>query len=311
MLKPPKLKIGDTIGVISPASKPIDEAKFWRGVEYLKNQGFSVVVGKNALKNRGYLAGTDEERAEDLNEMFRRPDIQAIICARGGYGGPRLLELIDYHAIRQNPKIFVGYSDITVLQNAIMAQTGLIIYSGPMVAVEMGAGIHHYTEKNFWSLLTNNHTRFVLANPIDQPWTVLREGAAEGRLIGGCLSVMAPLLGSAFSPDFSDGILIVEDIDEEAYRIDRALFHLKAAGILNQLNAIVFGEFIDCEAKDKTKPSLSVEEVIHDAIKGLSIPIIRDFAYGHAKIKLTIPFGARARLDTSTNTFEVIESVVV
>ena len=309
MLKPPKLRAGDTIGVISPASKPPDEQKFWRGIEYLKNRGFSVVVGKNALKKRGYLAGRDKERAEDLNEMFRRPDIQAIICARGGYGGPRLLELIDYDAIKQNPKIFVGYSDITVLQNAIMAQTGLITYSGPMVAVEMGAGIHPYTEEHFWPLLIESLSRFSLENPIDQPWNVIQEGVAEGPIVGGCLSVITPLIGSRYFPDYSGGILVVEDIDEEAYRIDRALFHIRAAGILNQLNAIVFGDFIDCEAKDRTKPSLTVEEVLHDAIQGLSIPVIKDFAYGHGRTKLTLPFGARARLDTSTNRFEVIESV--
>ncbi|MBN1352416.1 LD-carboxypeptidase [candidate division KSB1 bacterium] len=308
--KPEKLKIGDTIGIISPSSKPPDEAKFWRGIDYLKHKGFEVSLGKHVLNQRGYLAGSDDERAEDINSMFQRKDVRAIICSRGGYGGPRLLERLDYPAIKKHPRIFVGYSDITVLQNAILAKTGLITFSGPMVAVEMGAGITPFTEENFWSMLTTPQPVFPLANPAEKPFEVLREGTAEGRLVGGCLSVMLPLVGTQYFPDVSGGILVIEDIDEEAYRLDRALFHLRAAGVLNKVSAIVLGEFIDCEAKDPAKPSLTVKDVIHDALEGLNIPVISGFAYGHGKIKLTVPFGAQARLDTTKRTFDVIEPVV-
>ena len=309
-IKPCRLKTGDTIGILSPSSKPPDEARFLKGVEYLKNLGFNVKIGANTLKQRGYLAGTDKERAADLNEMFQNPDVQAIICSRGGYGAPRLLERIDFRAIQENPKIFVGYSDITVLQNAMLAQTGLVTYSGPMVAVEMGAGIHSFTEQNFWDLLKNETPNFPLNNPHDRPWEVLHPGRAEGTLIGGCTSVLAPLAGSPYLPDFTNGILVIEDIDEEAYRLDRSLFHLRAAGLLNQLDAIVLGDFIDCEAKDQSKPSLTVEEVLQDVLAGLDIPIISGFAYGHGPIKHTVPFGARARLDTNEMTFELIENAV-
>jgi muramoyltetrapeptide carboxypeptidase len=241
--------------------------------------------------------------------MFADPKIDAIFCARGGYGTPRLLDLLDYGTIRNNPKIFVGYSDISALQQAIFSQTELITFSGPMVAVEMGAGIDPFTENYFWSLLLNRQAIYPLTDPRIATFEVFKSGAADGRLVGGCLSVFAPLIGSRFMPDYQDAILVLEDIDEEYYGIDRLFCQLKAARILDQVRAIVIGQFLDCESKDPQKPTLRLPQIIEDILGDLPIPIITNFAYGHGPIKFTIPWGANARMDTSTGTFEIVGPV--
>jgi muramoyltetrapeptide carboxypeptidase len=303
---PPALKPGDTIGIISPASRPLNMERFERGVAYLKAKGFQVKIAPHALDQHGYLAGTDPDRAMDLNEMFRDPAVKIIICSRGGYGVPRLLHLIDYDTIRANPKIFVGYSDISALQQAILAQCRLVTYSGPMVAVEMGAGIDPMTEKHFFDLLHHPEQSHLLNYPGEMSFKVLKSGKAEGFLMGGCLSVLCGVVGSPYLPDFEDSILVIEDIDEEPYSIDRNLSHLKAAGIFQQVKGIVVGQFLDSELKDPTKPSLTIDQVLNEILGDLPVPIVYDYAYGHGPRKFTIPFGARARLDTDTETFELI-----
>lgn len=308
---PGKLKSGDKIGIVSPATRPPDEKKLQRGIAYLKSKGFAVKVGSHVLDEYGYLAGRDQDRADDLNAMFRDPAIKAIICSRGGYGTPRLLHLIDYEAIRENPKIFVGYSDITALQHALLAQSNLITFSGPMVAVEMGAGIDPFTETQFWPLLTESNTTVSLNNPPEMQLQVINPGVAKGRIVGGCLSVFTPLIGTPYMPDYQDAILVIEDIDEEPYSIDRNLSHLKAAGIFNRIKAIVFGQFLDSGPKDPSKPSLTILQVIQDIVGELSIPIVVNYAYGHGKRKNTIPIGAMAQIDTTAGKFEIIEQVCV
>lgn len=305
---PPALKYGDTIGIISPASRPLNLDRFEKGVAYLKEKGFQVKISPHALDQHGYLAGLDCDRAMDLNEMFRDPAVKIIICSRGGYGVPRLLHLIDYDVIRANPKIFVGYSDISALQQAILSQCGLVTYSGPMVAVEMGAGIDPLTEKHFFDLVFNPTCSHPLNSPGEMSFKILNHGTVEGTLLGGCLSVLCGVVGSPYLPDYQDSILVIEDIDEEPYSIDRNLSHLKAAGILHQVKGIVLGQFLDSEPKDPSKPSLTIEQVFKEIIGDLSVPIVYDYAYGHGPRKFTIPFGARARLDTFTETFELIHS---
>ncbi len=303
---PPALKPGDTIGIISPASRPLNLEKFEKGVAYLKAKGFQVKIAPHALDQHGYLAGIDPDRAADLNEMFRDPEVNAIICARGGYGVPRLLHLIDYDLIQANPKIFVGYSDISALQQAILSQCHLATYSGPMVAVEMGAGIDPITEKHFFDLLFHPEKPLSLNYPGEMSFKVMNHGTAEGTLLGGCLSVVCGVVGSPYLPDYQDSILVLEDIDEEPYSIDRNLSHLKAAGILHQVKGIVLGQFLDSAPKDPSKPSLTIEQVLQEILGDLPVPIVYDYAYGHGPRKFTIPFGTSARLDTYSETFELI-----
>jgi len=310
VLYPPQLKTGATIGIISPSSPPSDEAKFQAGLDYLQQKGFKVKVGAHCLSRYGYLAGLDAERADDLNRMFRNPEIDAIICSRGGYGAPRILHLIDYEAIKANPKIFVGYSDITALQHAIYAKSGLVTFSGPMVAVEMGRGIEPFTEKQFWRFLVNDRADYPSLSNVEQyAFDVLKPGVAEGRLMGGCLSVLAGIIGTPYMPDYRDTVLILEDIDEEPYSIDRNLCQLKAAGVFNQVQGIIFGQFLDSEPEDSSKPSLTVEQVLGDLIADLSIPVIMNYAYGHGMLKYTIPIGGKIRLNTVEKSINLIENV--
>lgn len=309
-IKPRPLTPGATIGIVSPASRPLDEAPYRRGLGYLRQLGYSILESEHVLFRRGYLAGDDDDRASDFNAMVQNPQIGAIFCTRGGYGTPRLLDRIDYDALQARPRIVVGYSDITALQLAIWAKTGVITFSGPMVAVEMGRGIAPFTEASFWSALSPLQSPRLLINPIDNPTRVMKPGRAEGRLLGGCLSLINVLLGTPYCPDFRGAILLLEDIDEEPYRVDRYLAQLRLAGVLDQVSGIVLGQFIDCEPRDPEKPSLTVTEIFDDYFGSLNIPILTNFAYGHGGVKHTIPIGSHAILDTAQGGLILTESAV-
>ncbi|NOY76772.1 MAG: LD-carboxypeptidase [Calditrichaeota bacterium] len=291
---PPALREGDTIGIISPASPMIRE-RLEKGVAYLKDRGFSVVLGRHVYDQHGYLAGTDEARLEDIHAMFANPEVKAIISSRGGYGTPRLVPFLDYALIRKHPKILVGYSDLTSLQLAIYSQTGLVTYSGPMAAVEMGKGIDPFTEEHFWPhLLAGQFYSEYPAVP-ESPLVRVHPGKARGTLLGGCLSMINPILGTPYQPDFRGAILILEDVGEEPYRVDRYLSHYRSAGILQQVAGIIFSQFVDCNPGDD--PSLTIDEVIEDYTAGLEIPVVKNFLYGHLDRKFTVPIGATVELD--------------
>ncbi len=303
---PPALRKGDTIGIISPASPMIRE-RLEKGIAYLRGKGYSVLLGKHVYDQHGYLAGTDEERVRDLHAMFRNPEVKAIISSRGGYGTPRLLPFLDYELIRENPKILVGYSDLTSLQLAIFSQTGLVTYSGPMVAVEMGKGIDPFTEEHFWPHLLSGQSYSEYPPVLDSPLTRLHPGKAAGALIGGCLSMINPILGTPYQPDFRGSILILEDVGEEPYRIDRYLSQFRSAGIFHQVAGIIFSQFVDCDAGDS--PSLTIDEVIEDYTHDLNIPIVKNFLYGHVDRKFTIPIGAPVELDADSLRIRLLQHV--
>ena len=310
IIKPPQLLDGSTIGVVSPASRPSDEQKYKNGIQYLKNLGYKVVESHHVLDSCGYLAGKDEDRVDDLNFMFRDSQIDAVFCSRGGYGVPRIIDEIDFDALQNNPKIFVGYSDITSLNLAILAKTGLISFSGPMVAVEMGAGINQFTEQNFWKTLKTSNSMGVLKNPSDLPIQVKKTGRTKGTLLGGCLSLINVVLGTPYCPDFNEAILFIEDIEEEPYRVDRYLAQLRMAGILDQISGLVLGQFVDCVPSDPETPNLKIEQVFDDYFSGLDIPIISNFAYGHVPVKNTLPVGLQVELDTEKGGLILTESAV-
>jgi len=306
---PLKLSPGDTIGIVSPGS-PMATEKLANGIKYLEGLGYKIVQGENVHEKRGYLAGADKKRAEDINRMFDNSDIKAIFCSRGGYGSPRLLDLIDYDIIRQNPKIFVGYSDLTTLELAIWHKTGLVTFSGPMVAVEMAKGIDTYTAEQFWQTISKPNLKGQIHNPQGKKLNTLVGGKANGRLLGGCLSTITSLLGSRYLPDFRGALLFLEDIDEEPYRLDRYLAQFRICGILNEVSGIIFGDFIDCKSSDPEKPTLTLEEVLHDYTADLGIPVVSGLAYGHSDVKTTMPVGAKAMLDADNGLFEITEAVI-
>ncbi len=312
-LLPPKLRAGDCIGVISPASPPLSEKRqqYQAGLDYLRQRGYRILEGQHVLKEYGYLAGTDDERTEDLNHMFRNPEVRAIFCSRGGYGTPRILHRIDYEAVKKQPKILVGYSDITSLQLALYAKTGLISFSGPMVAVEMGKGIHPFTEKYFWRTITSPRLFSMKAKAPGFEPKIYRKGIAKGKLLGGCLSLINPLIGTPYLPDFSDAILIVEDIGEDVYGIDRYLVQLRYAGILKVIKGLIFGQFLDIESEEKTStPSLTLDQVIREHTHDLKIPILANFPYGHNDFKYTLPIGGTVELDCNRGVLRLLKPVV-
>lgn len=306
-LKPPRLQKGDMIGVVAPAS-PMKPERLQKGVRYLENLGYKIRLGESVEQIHGYFAGTDKARASDLNSMFADSAIKAIFCVRGGYGTPRLLPQIDYDLIKKKPKIIVGYSDITALQLAIYAKTSLVSFSGPMVAVEMGKGIETLTENHFWQALTSGEESLGF-DGIAADTQVLNGGQAEGRLLGGNLAMLCSLLGTPYSPDLNNAILILEDVGEEPYKIDRYLNQLKNAGELSKISALVLGYFTD--SKPTNEPSLTIEQLVAELTSEFNIPIISNFPYGHVDVKYTLPIGALAHLDADIGKLQVIEPVVI
>jgi muramoyltetrapeptide carboxypeptidase len=309
ILKPPALKKGDVIGIVSPASSPDDFTRIEQGVKYLESLGYRVKLGKHIFKRYGYLSSTDDERADDLNEMFADEKVKAIICVRGGYGTPRLLDKVDYNLIKKKPKIFVGYSDITALQLAIFKKTGLVTFSGPMLAVDIYSNFDSFAEEFFWRILTSREKKIEIKNPNGVELNTLKSGKATGTLLGGNLSLIASIMGTKYQPSFNDSVLVIEDIGEEPYRIDRYLSQLKNSGVLYKINACILGQFTDCAPKEPEK-SLTLEQIFNDYLGNLKIPVISNLSYGHIPQKLTLPLGARVRVDAKRQKITIIESVL-
>jgi muramoyltetrapeptide carboxypeptidase len=309
-LKPQRLRKGDCIGIISPASTPSSQEKIDKGVQYLERLGYRVRVGTHAMAQYGYLAGTDQQRAEDLNEMLRDRSVRAIFAIRGGYGTPRLLHLVDYKAVRRDPKIVVGYSDLTGLQLALYSKTGLVTFSGPMVGVEMWNSIDPFTEEHFWRVITSSARIGVLENPEGEPLIPYNKGKASGTLLGGNFSLLAALLGTRYQPKLREAILVLEDVDEAPHRVDRMFTQLHHAGITETINGLVLGAFTDCVPSDPSKPHLTIDQVISDAISRISCPILANLRYGHIPKKLTLPFGVEALLDSRNGVLRISEGAV-
>lgn len=309
-VKPQRLKPKDIIGIISPASSPDEFLRVEKGVKYLESLGYRVKVGKNVGKNHGYLAGTDEERVEDLHLMFKDKNVKAVFTVRGGYGAFRLLDKIDYRIIKSNPKIFVGYSEITSLQMAFFEKTGLVTFAGPMVGVDFYDEVSPYTTEKFWAMITSNKKIGKLTFPEDQKLPFLNKGNASGRIIGGNLAVFAALLGTEYFPNLTGKILMIEDIGELPYRIDRMLNQLRLAGAFKKIKGIILGRFVDCNEHDPAKKTLSLGEVIQHYVGEVKVPSVYTFPHGHIKDFLTVPFGIKVNLNATKGTIEFAEAAV-
>jgi muramoyltetrapeptide carboxypeptidase len=302
LLKPNRLHIGDTVGVIAPASPP-NQKILRKGIEFLKGLGLRVKVGRSVNKIYGYLAGSDEERLEDLNAMFLNSEVKAIFCACGGYGTARLAANIDYEIIKANPKILWGYSDITFLHTAIRQETGLITFHGPMLGSDIGKeDTHILSKKGFQQLFEPTEVSYT---EHFSPLETLVEGVASGELVGGNLSLIVSTLGTPFEIDTNGKILFVEDVNEEPRSVDRMLNQLKMAGKLNDVNGIVIGDFCDCTPNREL--TLTLEEVINHYVLWANKPAIRGFMMGHCNPHISIPLGAKAVLN-SNNKSLIVES---
>jgi muramoyltetrapeptide carboxypeptidase len=309
VLKPPRLRRGDLIGLVAPASTPSRD-RVEKSAAYLEKLGYSVKMGKRVMETHGYLAGTDSERASDLNDMIRDNDVKAILAIRGGYGTPRILSLIDYGALKRNPKIIAGYSDITALQLAIFRKIELVTFSAPMIGVELCDNVDPYTEEQFWRMVTSRAKVGELRNPVEEPVKILKNGKGTGKILGGNLATVVSLMGTPYLPVLRDSIVVLEDVDEAPHRIDRMLIQLKNAGILDKISGLVFGKFSDCVPSDPTKPFLTIDQILDDVAHRSSCPVMSNFQYGHIPKKLTLPLGLMADVNTKRGTIEVLEAAV-
>lgn len=308
-MKAKRLRYGDTIGIVAPAS-PSTEEKIRSAVLNLTAMGFKVKLGRSACLARGYLAGDDAQRAEDIMEMFADNEVDAVFCLRGGYGSMRILDRLNYKRIRKHPKIFIGYSDITALLNTIYQNTGLITFHGPMAASDLSGDPDDYSLFSMKMLLEDGTKPHVISNPPAIPVMTLREGRAEGRLVGGNLSIITALMGTPYEIETKDRILFMEDIGEEPYRIDRMLTQLRLSGKLRDAAGIVLCGWNNCDAKEPDK-SLTLSEVFNDLIPDCGKPVLYGYKIGHCLPKLTIPVGAKVRLDSGRKHIKILEKVVV
>lgn len=300
--KPPRLHSGDLIGIVSPAAAVGEEA-LRRGCAELERLGFAVRVGEHALDRHRFLAGTDHARAQELLHMFQDPTVRAIFCSRAGYGSGRVLPLLDFAALARNPKIFLGYSDASLLLNAFLQQAGWVSFHGPVVAGEFANRFSPRSREHLLSLLTTGHGEGQLPFPL-----TLREGVAEGRLLGGCLSVLVTTLGTPFDLDTRGAILFLEDVGEKPYRIDRMLTHLKQAGKLDDLAGVIFGEMSGCLG-ESNDPALLLS-VITDLFSDYSYPVGFGLPAGHNGENFALPLGIPVRLDTRRQVLTFLESSV-
>jgi muramoyltetrapeptide carboxypeptidase len=281
---PPAVRPGDIIGIAAPAS-PVEREALGRGVRTLLDWGFSPRVSEALFAGEGYFAGPDDARARMLTALFLDPSVKAIICARGGYGSPRLLPLLDYEKIRQYPKPIVGFSDVTALLCALSERCGWVTFHGPMVAT-LAHSDAESREALYTSLLSG-------VPPVIRPrdGTTLRTGVATGPLVGGNLSTLCHLLGTPYEPAWKDRILFIEDRGEPLYRIDRMLTHLKLAGCLDGLAGLVVGDFEGVE-----RPG-DVWQVVMSLVRGTGYPVAGGFPVGHGPSNRTLALGMPAVLD--------------
>lgn len=292
MLPPALYPNKTTIAVATPASSPKSLDALTAGVSYLQALGYAVKTGRLDFPRNGYLSGTDELRADELNGFIADPEVSAIFCTRGGYGSARILSRIDYQAARANPKLLVGYSDITALQLALYARASWKSLSGPMIAVEWGQ-IDKKSEKQFWQFASGAYAP-LLQNVTGTPLLPARQGVAEGTLLGGNLTVLTKLIGTPFLPSLEGAILFIEDVNEPAYKVDALLAQLKLSGIWDTLGGLIIGQFTDEDHPEHTSPEIN--EVFQDYCNNVSFPVASGLRYGHIPVKNTMPIGVRAQL---------------
>ncbi len=314
LVRPGRLRPGDTVGLVNPASAVWEPEDVEVVAESLAVLGFKTKRGTSLLARRGYFAGSDEQRAADLNAMFADPEVRAIHCVRGGWGSARLLPLLDWTAIARHPKILLGYSDITALLLALHAKTGLVTFHGPV-------------GKSQWNPFNVDSMRRVLQEGeavtfenrkeiddddlvvVENRVRTLHPGTARGRLLGGNLTVLTSLIGSDYLPDWEGCVLFLEDVEEAPYRLDRMLTQLRLAGILKQARAVIWGSCTDCKPGDGFG-SLTVTDVLEDHLRPLGVPAWQGAMIGHIDRQFTLPVGIEVEADATAGTIRMLAPAV-
>ncbi|KTD53044.1 S66 peptidase family protein [Legionella quateirensis] len=291
IINPNPLQNGDVIGIVSPSS-PLKSKSIDKGINYLRDMGFKIKFGAHFKEENRFLAGSDENRAKDIMDFFKDPEVKAIIVSRGGQGSQRILPLLDYHIIANNPKILVGFSDTTALQLGIFTKTGLISYTGYTLTIPYNPLL----QKTLLSCLFN------------EPYSVqggdmVHTGVTTGELVGGNLSLVTSLIGTPYQPDFKNKILLLEDVSTEPFNVDRMISHLDLAGIFAQVSGIVFGQFENCISKDDIEGT--IDEVINDWASHFKVPCIKNFPYSHGVNNCVLPVGGFVTLDVPTRSLNI------
>jgi muramoyltetrapeptide carboxypeptidase len=312
---PKRLHPGDTVALVAPASAPPDPKAIDQSIGILETLGFRVRLPRNARKRHGFLAGKDRERADDLMRVFADSKVQAVFCVRGGYGTPRLLPFLDYRVIRQNPKIFVGYSDMTALHCALLLKANLLSFHGPMLASDfIKPDFTPFSRESFLRILMQPEAYGGICRGYTQKTiSILRPGTASGELIGGNLSLLCTTLGTPLQPSFQGKILFLEEVGEQPYRFDRMLTHLLNAGVLQQVAGIAIGLCADCEdprAATAGEYRQTLNDVLAERLLPLKVPVVSGLPFGHVPTNATLPVGGRVRLDADHGDLIITQPVV-
>lgn len=297
-ITPAPLKKGDTIGLVTPSS-PLILERLKKGTEYLENMGYKVKLGKHIKKADRFLAGTDLERASDIMDFFKDPQVQGIIAMAGGQGSQRVLPYLDYEIIRQNPKMLIGFSDTTALSLGLLAKAGLVTYSGFTFKDTENGIIEPLVDETLIACMQGKSYQIKEGEKI-------HPGVAKGPLIGGCLTLIASLLGTPYQPNFKNSILFFEDVWTEPYILDGLISHLDLIGIFEKVSGIIIGQFAHCEAKHFPERDGTVDDVIKDWSSRFKVPCIKGFPYGHFDRRCVMPIGKEVVLDADKVVVDIL-----
>lgn len=315
IVRPPKLGKGSRVALVAPAGPLLERDDLTRAQALCRALDYEPVLGNNAHARHGYLAGTDAERLSDINSALSDPSIDAIWCIRGGYGSIRLLDGIDYEALVRQPRVVIGFSDITAVLNAITHLTGLVTFHGPVARSSMSA----FTRQHFERILARSDSAGRLQRipapsgvliPQENRIVTVTGGVAQGRLVGGNLTLLQCLVGTPYFPDLAGAILFLEDVGEDLYRVDRMFAHLRLSGALRHLAGVLVGRFTDLE-RSGTDGALGFDEVLANYLGPLRIPVAFGFPVGHIEDQWTLPLGVLARMDADAGELDLLESAVV
>lgn len=317
LIRPRALRPGDTVGLVTPATEVPDPERLALAESTIKHFDLRMKRGRNVGKRFGTYRESVAARIDDLHSMFRDPEVKAVFCIRGGYASAHLLDRIDYDLVRRNPKIFIGYSDITAMHLAINRHSRLVTFHGPVVL----SRFTDYTQKHFRKALFETQPIGKVTNPPEpnelRPAHLLRTvrpGTASGPLIGGNLSLIAATLGTPYEIETSGRILFIEDVEEQAYSIDRMLTHLRLAGKFDRVAGVIWGECQDCGPRNyqpSTASPFTVGEVVDNILGDLKVPVLSGLTIGHTNDQLTLPLGVAATLDATAGTLEITDAGVV
>ena len=309
MLKPKPLRRGDTIGLVGISGAMHDpETKFEKMMEAIDALGYRTVIADSCREEYGYLSGTDASRARGLNQMFRDDRVDAVVCMRGGYGVARMPDLVDFDVMRANPKLVLGYSDITALHTAIHQKVGMVTIHGPMPC-SAWMEFDDFTRESMLRALTSTEPLGRVVNPEGMEPQCIVPGKCTGQLVGGNLTLIASACGTPFALDATDKVLLLEDVGEYIYRLDSMLTQLRQAGMFEQCAGVVLGGFTNC-TEEYERYALHLDDIIRDIIVPAGKPVLANLSIGHTDTKITVPLGVQVAVDAEAGTLEFLESAL-